>query len=100
MIDDAPVSKQPLVVSGARTQKVVLHKFLNSPRIPAMPDLDALLHNPALHDYLAIIKGARNGFVYGVKVRFPHALIMAILFGRGEYVRLYSPFSRLLIFAS
>ncbi len=46
--------------------------------------LAALLTDPAYHDYLAILKGARNGFVYGVKVRFPHALIMAILFGRGE----------------
>jgi peroxisomal membrane protein 4 len=44
------------------------------------------LSDPRLHDYLAIVKGARNGFVYGVKVRFPHALIMAVLFGRGEYV--------------
>ena len=49
-----------------------------------MPTLDAWLLNPALHDYLAILKGTRNGFIYGVKVRFPHALIMAILFGRGE----------------
>lgn len=64
-----------------------------------MPNLDALLLNPALHDYLAIIKGARNGFVYGVKVRFPHALIMAILFGRGEYVPC-SSFNCLLILAS
>jgi hypothetical protein len=37
---------------------------------------------------LAILKGARNGLVYGVKIRFPHALIMSILFGRGEYVSL------------
>jgi peroxisomal membrane protein 4 len=44
-----------------------------------------LVTDPAFHDALAILKGARNGFVYGVKVRFPHALIMAILFGRGEY---------------
>ncbi|KAG8220011.1 Tim17/Tim22/Tim23/Pmp24 family-domain-containing protein [Butyriboletus roseoflavus] len=50
-----------------------------------MSGLDALLFNPALHDCLAVIKGARNGFVYGVKVRFPHALIMAILFGRGDW---------------
>ncbi|KAI9572747.1 Tim17/Tim22/Tim23/Pmp24 family-domain-containing protein [Boletus coccyginus] len=50
-----------------------------------MSALDALLLNPALHDCLAIVKGARNGFVYGVKVRFPHALIMAILFGRGDW---------------
>ena len=48
--------------------------------------LQAVLNDPRYHDYLAILKGARNGFVYGVKVRFPHALIMAILFGRGEYV--------------
>ncbi|KAF7982087.1 hypothetical protein HWV62_30401 [Athelia sp. TMB] len=47
--------------------------------------LQALVANPAFHDYLAILKGARNGFVYGVKVRFPHALIMAILFGRGDW---------------
>lgn len=47
--------------------------------------LQVIVSDPAFHDYLAILKGARNGFVYGVKVRFPHALIMAILFGRGEY---------------
>ena len=51
-----------------------------------MSTLSSILADPAYHDYLAIIKGARNGFVYGVKVRFPHALIMAILFGRGECV--------------
>ncbi len=51
-----------------------------------MSALAAILADPAYHDYLSIIKGARNGFVYGVKVRFPHALIMAILFGRGESV--------------
>ncbi|KAM5538263.1 hypothetical protein V8D89_008150 [Ganoderma adspersum] len=50
-----------------------------------MSTLEAVLSNPAYHDYLAILKGARNGFVYGVKVRFPHALIMAILFGRGDW---------------
>ncbi|KAL7285707.1 peroxisomal membrane protein 4 [Trametes coccinea BRFM310] len=50
-----------------------------------MSSLEAILSNPAYHDYLAILKGARNGFVYGVKVRFPHALIMAILFGRGDW---------------
>ncbi|KAH7924010.1 peroxisomal membrane protein 4 [Leucogyrophana mollusca] len=50
-----------------------------------MSGLNTWLLDPALHDYLAILKGARNGFVYGVKVRFPHALIMAILFGRGDW---------------
>ncbi|KAH8100519.1 peroxisomal membrane protein 4 [Cristinia sonorae] len=45
----------------------------------------SVLADPSYHDYLAILKGARNGLVYGVKVRFPHALIMAILFGRGDW---------------
>jgi hypothetical protein len=27
-----------------------------------------------------VVKGARNGIVYGCKVRFPHALVMAALF--------------------
>ncbi|KAI9512346.1 peroxisomal membrane protein 4 [Russula earlei] len=48
--------------------------------------MEAIVSNPRYHDYLAILKGARNGFVYGVKVRFPHALIMAILFGRGDWL--------------
>ncbi|KAF9459463.1 Tim17/Tim22/Tim23/Pmp24 family-domain-containing protein [Collybia nuda] len=50
-----------------------------------MDALQQIISNPALHDYLAILKGARNGFVYGVKVRFPHALVMSILFGRGDW---------------
>ncbi|THH32343.1 hypothetical protein EUX98_g1847 [Antrodiella citrinella] len=50
-----------------------------------MSSLASIIADPALHDYLAILKGARNGLVYGVKVRFPHALIMAILFGRGDW---------------
>ena len=48
------------------------------------PLINDIITNPVYHDYLAILKGARNGFVYGVKVRFPHALVMSILFGRGE----------------
>jgi len=47
--------------------------------------LDELVNNPAYHDYLAILKGFRNGIVYGVKIRFPHALLMSILFGRGDW---------------
>jgi len=50
-----------------------------------MDVIQDIISRPDLHDYLAILKGARNGFVYGVKVRFPHALIMAILFGRGDW---------------
>lgn len=50
-----------------------------------MPNIEEILADPRYHDYLAILKGARNGLVYGAKVRFPHALIMAILFGRGDW---------------
>ena len=50
----------------------------------ALVIINEIIANPAYQDYLAILKGARNGFVYGVKVRFPHALVMSILFGRGE----------------
>jgi peroxisomal membrane protein 4 len=46
--------------------------------------INQVILDPRYHDYLAILKGARNGIVYGAKVRFPHALVMAILFGRGE----------------
>lgn len=54
-----------------------------------MSIINDIITNPAYHDYLAILKGARSGFVYGVKVRFPHALVMSILFGRGEFVLVF-----------
>ncbi|PVG02145.1 peroxisomal membrane protein 4 [Serendipita vermifera] len=47
--------------------------------------VNAIINDPKYADYLAIVKGARNGFVYGVKIRFPHAVVMAILFGRGDW---------------
>mmetsp|Transcript_4703 Transcript_4703/g.7107 ORF Transcript_4703/g.7107 Transcript_4703/m.7107 type:complete len:146 (-) Transcript_4703:297-734(-) len=38
------------------------------------------------HDNCAIstLKGARNGFFYGSRLRFAHAFVMSILFGRGN----------------
>ena len=77
----------------SHTLQHVLSAFVSRVKITkslsqmSMSALQAILDNPRYHDYLAILKGARNGLVYGFKVRFPHALIMAILFGRGEYVR-------------
>lgn len=44
-----------------------------------------LLLNPDLAPLLAIIKSARNGAVYGAKVRFPHALVMVFLFRSGTF---------------
>ncbi|ETN37203.1 uncharacterized protein HMPREF1541_08193 [Cyphellophora europaea CBS 101466] len=43
----------------------------------------ALLMEPSLRPLLAIVKSARNGAVYGAKVRFPHALVMVFLFRSG-----------------
>ncbi|MBW0471159.1 hypothetical protein O181_010874 [Austropuccinia psidii MF-1] len=45
-----------------------------------MEFINTLIRNPAYHDVLAILKGARNGLVYGAKIRFPHALVMSFLF--------------------
>lgn len=39
--------------------------------------------DPKYAGILAILKGARNGAVYGTKVRFPHALVMIFLFRSG-----------------
>ncbi|KAI9484169.1 MAG: peroxisomal membrane protein 4 [Benjaminiella poitrasii] len=46
--------------------------------------LNQLVLDPNLHDLLSILKGFRNGVVYGAKVRFPHALVMTILFKTGS----------------
>ncbi|KAL8290156.1 hypothetical protein RQP46_003095 [Phenoliferia psychrophenolica] len=44
-----------------------------------------LVLNPKYQPILGIFKGARNGLVYGVRVRAPHALVMAILFKSGTW---------------
>jgi peroxisomal membrane protein 4 len=36
-----------------------------------------------LEALLSIIRGVRNGIVYGCKIRFPHALVMTVLFRDG-----------------
>ncbi|KAI9329096.1 Tim17/Tim22/Tim23/Pmp24 family-domain-containing protein [Obelidium mucronatum] len=46
-------------------------------------DLGSILTNPKYHDLFSIIKGFRNGMVYGARIRFPHALVMQFLFGSG-----------------
>lgn len=35
----------------------------------------SLILNPDYAEYLAILKAARNGAVYGAKIRAPHALV-------------------------
>lgn len=77
-----PASPSRLVSHSSRARALI-----SSPRHPlAMAQnswaaqLDRLVTNPAYHDVLAILKGARNGLVYGVRVRAPHALIMTLIF--------------------
>lgn len=39
---------------------------------------ESIILDPRYHDVLAILKSARNGAVYGTKVRFPHALVYGL----------------------
>ncbi|QUC18762.1 uncharacterized protein UV8b_03003 [Ustilaginoidea virens] len=45
--------------------------------------LEQVVLDPRYHDLLSLLKTARNGAVYGTKVRFPHALVMIFLFRSG-----------------
>lgn len=45
--------------------------------------LEDFILNPNNAEILAVLKAARNGAVYGAKVRFPHALVMTFLFRSG-----------------
>eukprot|EP00127_Corallochytrium_limacisporum_P005716 Clim_evm95s210 gene=Clim_evmTU95s210 len=46
---------------------------------------NSLLANPGPYrDILNLVKGVRNGLVYGIKIRFPHALVMTLLFKSGN----------------
>lgn len=47
--------------------------------------VNGIILNPDLAPLLAIVKSARNGAVYGAKVRFPHALVMVFLFRSGTF---------------
>ncbi|XP_057637668.1 peroxisomal membrane protein 4 [Chionomys nivalis] len=46
--------------------------------------VNTLLRKRRYHAVLALLKGFRNGAVYGVKVRAPHALVMTFLFRSGS----------------
>ncbi|KAM0553614.1 hypothetical protein ACHAO7_003992 [Fusarium culmorum] len=47
--------------------------------------LEGIVKNPQYHDLLSLVKTARNGIIYGTKVRFPHALVMVFLFRSGTF---------------
>ncbi|TAQ83589.1 hypothetical protein B7494_g8080 [Chlorociboria aeruginascens] len=42
--------------------------------------LESIILNPKYAPILAVLKSARNGAVYGAKVRFPHALVYILPF--------------------
>ena len=42
--------------------------------------VDNFLNNPSYHSPLTLIKGLRQGLVYGAKIRFAHSLVQAFLF--------------------
>jgi peroxisomal membrane protein 4 len=45
--------------------------------------INSFINRPEYKDVLSIVKGFRNGLVYGAKIRFPHALVMTFLFRDG-----------------
>ncbi|KAL6904396.1 Tim17/Tim22/Tim23/Pmp24 family domain-containing protein [Trichoderma evansii] len=47
--------------------------------------VEGIALDPTYHDVLSLLKTARNGAVYGTKVRFPHALVMIFLFRSGTF---------------
>ncbi|XP_054429852.1 peroxisomal membrane protein 4 [Pteronotus mesoamericanus] len=46
--------------------------------------VNTLLRKRRYHAALAVLKGFRNGAVYGAKIRAPHALVMTFLFRSGS----------------
>ncbi|KAK9362501.1 Tim17/Tim22/Tim23/Pmp24 family-domain-containing protein [Lipomyces starkeyi] len=50
-----------------------------------MDTLQQVILDPKYHDILGILKGLRNGAIYGSKVRFAHALVMTFLFRNGSF---------------
>ncbi|KAK9237567.1 Tim17/Tim22/Tim23/Pmp24 family-domain-containing protein [Lipomyces kononenkoae] len=46
--------------------------------------IQQVILDPKYHDIFGILKGLRNGAIYGSKVRFAHALVMTFLFRNGS----------------
>jgi len=71
-----PLAEVPRHHGYALGELPLLRSRASGPLTPTKQSrLDALALNPDLAPFLAILKGARNGIVYGSKVRFPHALV-------------------------
>lgn len=51
---------------------------------PVYERVNEIISDPKYHDLFSILKGVRNGVVYGAKLRFCHALVMSVLFRSGS----------------
>lgn len=71
-----PEVGQPRVSKSHPTQ-------FNSIIHPSVDDFMDILTNPAYRPVLEIIRSARNGLVYGGKIRFSHALVISLLYRLG-----------------
>jgi hypothetical protein len=67
MSSSLEVLKVPLL-STCGTMKFALTGF-------GQNTLEEIVKDPRYHDLLSLVKTARNGIIYGTKVRFPHALV-------------------------
>ncbi|KAF2739205.1 mitochondrial carrier [Polyplosphaeria fusca] len=76
-------------VTGTRGMSVYAAFNFNQPpstELMALQQaLEKIVLDPQYHDILTLVKGIRNGIVYGSKVRFPHALVMIFLFRSGSF---------------
>lgn len=62
-----------------------MYRFvINVEKMDLQSTFRLMLKEPNCHWLFAALKGLRNGAVYGARIRFPHALVMAFLFGNGK----------------
>ena len=54
---------------------IIAWRGMGTDRLVTQATAESIVLNPKYHDILAVAKAARNGAVYGTKVRFPHALV-------------------------
>jgi peroxisomal membrane protein 4 len=59
-------------------------KLLTNTTLTQQETATRILLNPSNQPPLSLLKALRNGLVYGTKVRFPHALVMILLFRSGS----------------
>merc|ERR1711998_150148 len=48
--------------------------------------VEGILFDDQYKGALQVLKGMRNGIVYGVQIRAPHAFVMTMLFRNGSFV--------------